>query len=110
MPDAPTVRHGFIEVPGARLFYEIAGAGEPVVFLHGGLLDGRNWDDQIPFFAQLYQAIRYDQRGAGRSETSEGQAIYAPYQDLHDLLRALELPPATLVGLSGGARFAIDLA
>jgi pimeloyl-ACP methyl ester carboxylesterase len=36
--------------------------------------------------------------------------MYAPYQDLYDILRALELPPAMLVGLSGGARFAIDLA
>jgi 3-oxoadipate enol-lactonase len=106
----PEVRQGFVELPHARLFYELGGAGEPVVFLHGGLLDIRNWDDQFPFFAQRYQAIRYDQRGAGSSETSAGQETFAPYQDLHDLLRALELPPAMLVGLSGGARFAIDLA
>jgi pimeloyl-ACP methyl ester carboxylesterase len=110
MPAQPTLRQGFVELPHARLFYEIAGAGEPIVFLHGGLLDGRNWDDQLPYFAERYQAIRYDQRGSGRSETSAGEETYAPYQDLSDVLRALELPPATLVGLSGGARFAIDLA
>jgi pimeloyl-ACP methyl ester carboxylesterase len=45
MPDTPTVHQGFVELPHARLFYEMAGAGEPVVFLHGGLLDTRNWDD-----------------------------------------------------------------
>jgi 3-oxoadipate enol-lactonase len=110
MPDHPPVSQGFVELAHARLFYEIAGDGEPIVFLHGGLLDSRNWDDQFSFFAQRYQAIRYDQRGAGRSEISPGQATYAPYQDLYDVLRALDLPPAMLVGLSGGARFAIDLA
>jgi 3-oxoadipate enol-lactonase len=110
MPDTTAVKQGFVELPGVRLFYESAGQGEPIVFLHGGLLDGRMWDAQFAFFARHYQAIRYDMRCNGRSEAVPIDAPYIPYQDLRDLLRALDLPPATLVGLSGGARFAIDLA
>ncbi len=40
MSEVKSAKSGFAEVPGARLYYEIAGDGEPVVFLHGGLLDG----------------------------------------------------------------------
>src|SRR5437016_4628192 len=43
--------------PGVRLAYERAGRGTPIIFLHGGLLDRRMWDDQFAFFAQQYQAI-----------------------------------------------------
>jgi 3-oxoadipate enol-lactonase len=104
------VKSGFVELPGVRLAYEIAGDGHPVVFLHGGLLDGRMWDAQFQFFAQQYQAIRYDMRGAGKSGTLPIAEPYVPYQDLYHFLHALNIPRAALVGLSGGARLAIDLA
>ena len=67
--------HGFIELPGAQLAYESAGQGDPVVFLHGGLLDGRMWDDQFAFFAQEYHAIRFDMRGAGQTITTPISAL-----------------------------------
>ncbi len=106
------VHHGYIEVPGARLYYENAGEGKPVVFLHGGLLDSRMWDEQFQVFAQHYQVIRYDMRRSGKSEDTASTEPYMPilYRDLHDLLHTLVGEPATLVGLSGGARVAIDLA
>lgn len=71
MSDVKAVKHGFVELPGARLYYEISGEGNPVIFLHGGLLDRRMWDHQFSFFAQHYQAIRYDMRGAGKSELND---------------------------------------
>src|SRR5260370_36164334 len=101
-------KNGFGEVAGVRLYYESGGEGKPVVFLHGGFLDGRMWDEQFQFFAQHYQAIRYDMRCAGKSETTPSTEPFTPYQDLYLFLRALHIPRATLVGLSGGARFAID--
>ncbi|HVF60282.1 MAG TPA: hypothetical protein VNJ70_10770 [Thermoanaerobaculia bacterium] len=38
--------HGFADVNGARLYYEVGGkpGGVPVVFLHGGEMDSRIWD------------------------------------------------------------------
>ncbi len=108
MSDIKGLKNGFVELPGVRLYYEIAGEGKPVVFLHGGFLDGRMWDEQFQFFAQHYQAIRYDMRCAGKSETTPSTEPFTPYQDLYLFLRALHIPRATLVGLSGGARFAID--
>ncbi|GCE08388.1 alpha/beta fold hydrolase [Dictyobacter aurantiacus] len=100
---------GFVELDGARLYYEMAGTGEPVVLLHGGMLDRRMWDDQFPFLAQHYQVIRYDVRRAGKSEASSEEA-YVHYEDLRHLLDHLQIVRASLIGLSGGARIAIDMA
>ena len=110
MPVQKAIKSGFVDVPGARLYYEIAGEGDPVVLLHGGLLDRRMWDGQFPFFAQRYQTIRYDMRCSGESQSLPSAEPYVPYQDAYHLLQALSLQKAVLVGLSGGARFAIDLA
>jgi pimeloyl-ACP methyl ester carboxylesterase len=101
---------GFVDVPGARLYYEMAGEGDPVLLLHGGLLDRRMWDGQFPFFAQHYQTIRYDMRCSGESQSLPPAERYVPYQDAYHLLQELSIQKATLIGLSGGARFAIDLA
>lgn len=47
MPDS-----GFLDVPNARLYYEVAGAGPAVVFVHGFTLDTRMWDDQWMVFGE----------------------------------------------------------
>jgi len=62
-------RDSFVEVPGGRLYVEAAGAGHPVLLLHGNLGDSRMWDDQMAPVAERYRVIRYDRRGFGRSET-----------------------------------------
>jgi 3-oxoadipate enol-lactonase len=108
MSDVKAMKTGFAEFPGARLYYEMAGEGEPLVLLHGGFLDGRMWDGQFPFFAEHYQVLRYDRRCAGKSETTPSTEPYTHHQDLYQLLHALDIQRATLVGLSEGARIAID--
>jgi len=96
------------EVNGTRLYYEVQGAGRPVVLVHGGLLDGRMWDDQVPVLAKKYRVIRYDVRGFGRSAEPVGPYLAA--DDLTALLDQLKIPKATLVGLSLGGRISIDFA
>ena len=41
------VKTGSTKVNGTRLYYEIAGKGEPIVFIHGNFGDHRHWD--LPF-------------------------------------------------------------
>ena len=43
---------GYLYVNGAKLYYEVAGEGHPLVFIHAGIADCRMWDDQFDFFAQ----------------------------------------------------------
>lgn len=107
---AKPVESGFVDVSDSRLYYEVAGEGEPIVLLHGGLLDRRMWDGQFQFLAQHYRVARYDARYCGKSETKVVTVDYAPYEDLRQVLDILEFEKAALLGLSGGARAAIDFA
>jgi pimeloyl-ACP methyl ester carboxylesterase len=101
--------NGFALVDGARLYYEVAGAGEPVVFIHGFSLDTRMWDDQFAAFARRYQAIRYDVRGFGRSGPATSEP-YSSVDDLKALLGHLGYASAHVVGLSMGGGIATAFA
>ena len=92
-----------IELPGLRLAYDEEGRGSCLVFLHGGLLDRRMWDDQFAFFAQNHRAVRYDMRCAGESETTPTNEPFTHHEDLHQFLKALEISQVSLVGLSNHA-------
>lgn len=99
---------GFAEVNGTRLYYEAAGAGPAVVLVHGGLVDGRLWDDQMGPLSESFRVVRYDMRGFGRSAAPAGQ--FWPTEDLRALLDFLKIEKATIVGLSLGGIVAADFA
>ena len=102
-------QQAFAEVNGTRLYYEIAGSGHPLVFLHGFTFDTRMWDDQFDAFAQHYRVVRYDMRGYGKSALPTEES-YSPTDDLKALLEHLEIDRAHLVGLSRGGAVAIEFA
>ncbi|MFF8958753.1 alpha/beta fold hydrolase [Streptomyces sp. NPDC014894] len=93
---------------GRRIAYRDTGGGPPLVLLHGGFLDHRMWDDQIPALAAEYRVIAPDARGHGESSNANGP--FRPTDDVADLLRGLDTGPAILVGLSMGAATAVDTA
>jgi pimeloyl-ACP methyl ester carboxylesterase len=99
---------GFVAVEGTRLYYEVAGTGQPVVLLHGGMLDLRQWDEQFDILAREFRVVRYDARGYGRSAL--GTAPYSHHEDLAALLRALDVEWPHLVALSNGAAIAVEFA
>jgi 3-oxoadipate enol-lactonase len=99
---------GYIPVSGGKLYYEAAGAGEPLVFVHGFTLDTRMWDDQWDVFASKYRVVRYDVRGFGRSDLPSGG--YANYIDLDAVVQHLGLERPHVVGLSMGGGIAADYA
>ncbi|WP_261953727.1 alpha/beta fold hydrolase [Streptomyces nigrescens] len=90
------------------LFWLDAGAGQPLVLLHGGFLDHRMWDDQIPALAARYRVIAPDARGHGRS--ANASQPFRHTDDLAALLRHLDTGPAILVGVSMGGSIAVDTA
>lgn len=102
-------QQGFADVNGTRLFYAIAGEGEPLVLIHGFTLDTRMWDDQWTPLAARHRVIRYDARGFGQSAPT-GDASYAHTDDLAALLDHLHVSRAAIVGLSMGGGIAIDFA
>ncbi len=53
---------GVAAVNGTTLYYEIAGAGTPVLFVHGNFGDRRHWDDQFPVFAERHREVKQMRR------------------------------------------------
>jgi 3-oxoadipate enol-lactonase len=102
------VETGFFETGTAKLYYEKAGSGRPVVMIHGGLLNASMWDDQFEEFARRYRVIRYDARGHGRS-TSEPDT-FSHHEDLRALVEGFALEKPVIIGLSMGGYVAIDFA
>lgn len=97
-----------VPVPGGRLFAEDRGTGPVIVFIHGGQLDRRVFDDSFEELAADFRVMRYDVRGYGQS--SDPEAPYASHDDLVVLLDALDVERAHLVGFSLGGRIALDAA
>jgi pimeloyl-ACP methyl ester carboxylesterase len=96
-------------VGGVELHYEITGAGEPVVFLHGYPLSGRLWDETVREVGPGFRCIVPDLRGHGESEASERADMARYADDVAELLDALgESRPVVLVGLSMGGYVAFE--
>lgn len=103
-----SIKTGYVEVGKTSLYYEEMGQGNPLIMLHGGLLDRRMWDDQFDAFAKHYRAIRYDARGHGKSTSVADTFVH--HEDLRLLMEFLNVEKAVLMGLSMGGYIAIDFA
>src|SRR3954467_7802286 len=99
---------GYLDVSGAKIYYEQAGSGPAIVLLHDGLLPSTTWDEIWNTLARKNRVIRYDRRGYGRSELATKP--YSSADDLLKLLTHLEVQHAVVVGSSSGAAVAIDFA
>ena len=62
---------GYLDVDGARLYYESRGAGPAIVFVHAGIADSGMWDTQFAELAGDYRVVRYDMRNFGRTEAED---------------------------------------
>lgn len=90
------------------LYYEIQGKGEPIVLLHSGGADLRDWQFITPQLAKTHQVITFDGRGAGKSPPLLEPAKYV--EDFRQLLDHLSIAQAVLVGHSIGGQIATDFA
>lgn len=90
------------------IHHEESGHGPAVVLLHGGGVDLRMWDAQVPALERDHRVIRADARGHGRSATPT--TPFRQCDDVADLIRRLGAGRAVLVGLSMGAGAATDTA
>jgi len=99
-------KSGYAPSDGAKIYFESAGAGPTVVFIHAGVSDRRMWDSQFDFFAKRFRVVRYDLRGFGKSEMPD--LPYSNRADLVNVLQHLEIDKAALIGCSMGGATAID--
>ena len=101
---------GVLALPGARLAYEVTGAGAPVLLVHGFGLDMRMWDPQVEYLAGRFRVVRYDCRGFGASGPFDPACGYTHAGDLLALLDHLSIEEAVLAGLSFGGRVVMQAA
>jgi 3-oxoadipate enol-lactonase len=100
---------GLAHVGNADLYYEMAGQGQPVVLIHAGVADCRQWDHEFAWLAGDFQVLRYDLRGYGKSAPIEGE--FRHVEDLKALLDQRGLGrPVVLIGCSMGGSMAMDFA
>ncbi len=95
-----------LDVPvrdGGSVHVSAYGTGPPIVLLHGVTLQSSVWAYQFRDLGDRHRMIALDLRGHGSSEPgSAGMSIAAMADDLADVLEALDLRHATLVGHSMG--------
>jgi pimeloyl-ACP methyl ester carboxylesterase len=100
----PTRGGEYVDVGGVRTYYEVAGAGDPLVLLHGGLCTVETFGAQTPALAEHYRVYVPERRGHGRTPDVEGPITYENMaQDTIALMEALSIASAHLVGWSDGA-------
>ncbi|MEU8078946.1 alpha/beta hydrolase [Catellatospora citrea] len=101
-----------LQVPGARLHYEVRGAG-PLVVLVGAPMDGRAFTPLAELLAVDHMVLTTDPRGIFRSTVDDRDQDSTPQQrgdDLARLITHLDAGPAVVLGSSGGAVSALALA
>jgi pimeloyl-ACP methyl ester carboxylesterase len=99
---------GFIAVNGGRLYYEADGSGTPLVCVHAGVANLRQWDPHIAEWAQRYHVIRYDTRGYGKTESEPVDVTNRA--DLAAVLDHFDAPAAHILGCSRGGQISLDFA
>src|ERR1035437_4615727 len=89
---------------GTVIYYKDWGSGPPVVFSHGWPLSADAWESQMVHLASKgYRCIAHDRRGHGRSSQPwDGNDMDTYADDLSELIEALGLTRAALVGHSAG--------
>jgi pimeloyl-ACP methyl ester carboxylesterase len=94
-----------VPVNGINLYYEEAGSGTPILFIHEFAGDYRSWEPQMRFFCRRNRCIAYNARGYPPSDVPESVEDYSQQlavDDARGMLDALKIDKAHICGLSMG--------
>jgi pimeloyl-ACP methyl ester carboxylesterase len=95
---------------GVELYYEIVGAGPPLVLTHGSWTDCSGWAPVVSALAGQYEVVTWDRRGHSRSESGAGPGSRAEdAADLAALIEHLGGGPVHVAGNSYGAIVTLTL-
>jgi 3-oxoadipate enol-lactonase len=96
------------EINGINIHYHDEGKGMPVIFIHAFALNQTMWKDQVAALKNQYRSITLDLRGFGHSDVvDEPSLMNQMASDIHELMKALAIDQAVLVGLSMGGYIAL---
>ena len=107
----PSITAGTLGVPGARLYYEVRGAG-PLIALVGAPMGAAAFSPLADLLAAEHTVLTTDPRGVGRSPVDDLDQDSTPElraDDLSRILQHIDAGPAVVLGSSGGAVTALAL-
>ena len=90
---------------GVKLYYEEAGRGTPIIFVHEFADDLFSWEPQMRFFSRRYRCIAYNARGYPPSDVPKSASKYSQQiacDDVLNVLRHLKIRKAHVIGCSMG--------
>src|SRR6266436_2365207 len=96
-----------------RLYFEEAGQGTPIIFLHEFAADHTNWEPQMRYFSRGHRCIAYSARGYTPSDVPASAEVYTYkrfYSDSLAVLDHLKIAKAHFVGLSMGSYSSLQVA
>jgi pimeloyl-ACP methyl ester carboxylesterase len=102
----------YADVDGVHLYYEVHGAGRPVILLHGGFgtID-HDWGALIPALAAHYQVIAVELQAHGRTADIDRPLRYESLaDDIDALISQQKLDHPDVIGYSLGGGVALQLA
>src|SRR5262245_41495575 len=107
-------KHGYAEVNGLKMYYEIHGAGgPPLVLLHGGgSTIETTYGKILPALAKGRQVIAFEQQGHGRTADVPDRpfTFEQSADDTAELLKHLKIEQADLLGFSNVGHIAMQVA
>src|SRR5215510_16567498 len=99
----------FKSFDGTKIYYEVRGNGEPVLLVHGFIVNGQSWKRTELYkdlLAEGYKVIILDQRGNGFSDKPHDSLAYdndAEAKDIMGLMKHLKIKKYSAVGYSRGS-------
>jgi len=100
-----------VVVDGVRIAYRRAGQGPPLLLLHGGPSDSREWRHQLQGLSDEFTVVAWDMPGCGQSADPPVHFLHTrDYADcLAAFIEALALDQPNVLGLSFGSGLALEL-
>jgi pimeloyl-ACP methyl ester carboxylesterase len=111
MTQGDTVETGFAPVNGLELYYEVRGAGEPLILLHGGVVGIVMFGPNLQALSRGRRLIAVELQGHGRTADIDRPLSYeAMADDVEALMGHLDIGRADVMGLSLGGSVALQVA
>ena len=98
----------FTTADGAAIAYDVAGSGPGLLLIHAGIADRSMWEGQLAAFSPTHTVVAFDLRGFG--ESAPASSPVPPHADALALLDHLGIQQAAVVGVSMGAKIALNIA
>jgi pimeloyl-ACP methyl ester carboxylesterase len=104
------VEHGFVRIPGAEVHYLEAGQGPPLVLVHGLAASWRWWTPVLDQLTAHHHVYAFDLPGFGDTRAEEWFSLKSAGRFVCQVMAALGLKQAALMGHSMGGRICMDVA